>query len=103
MNKIEFSKDAKNDLVDIYRYIKYNLQEPNIANKLIDTIEKEIYKLQESPTIYSIIDDDFIRNLEIRKFKINNYIVFYRFNKDRSIVEIIRIMYARRNWIALLT
>lgn len=31
--KIKFSKEAKNDYLDIIRYIKYNLVEPTIANK----------------------------------------------------------------------
>ena len=44
--KIQFSKDARKDLKDIYIYIKYNLQEPIIAKKLIDKIRKEIYKSQ---------------------------------------------------------
>ena len=38
---VQFSKDAKDDLTDIYSYIKYNLQEPNIANKLIQKIKQE--------------------------------------------------------------
>ena len=37
-----YSKESKQDLVDIKKYIKYNLQEPNIADKLITKIRKEI-------------------------------------------------------------
>ena len=72
MNKytVQFSKDAKDDLTDIYSYIKYNLQEPNIANKLIQKIKQEIHKLKDYPIIYPIISDDFIKTLQLRKFKI---------------------------------
>lgn len=100
--KIQFSKDARNDLIDIYSYIKYNLQEPNIAKKLIEKIKQEIYKLEDSPTMYSIIDDDYIRKLEIRKIKINNYIVFYKVEQEKKMVEIVRIMYERRNWLNII-
>lgn len=100
--KIQFSKDARKDLIDAYSYIKYNLQEPTIAKKLINKIRKEIYKLQDNPTIYAIIKDEIIKKREIRKITVNNYIVFYRVKEDGNIVEIVRIMYARRNWINIL-
>ena len=41
---IEYSKEAKEDLIEIKSYIKYNLQESNIAQKLISKIIKEINK-----------------------------------------------------------
>lgn len=97
---IRYSKEAKQDLINIKKYIKYNLQEPNIANKLITKIKKEIGKLPVDAKIYNIIDDDFIKKLEIRKIIVDNYIVFYRI-KNKTI-EIVRIMYGRRNWIELL-
>ena len=100
--KIHFSKDARKDLKDIYVYIKYSLQEPIIAKKLIDKIRKEIYKLEDNPTVYAIIIDEIIKKVEIRKIKVNNYIVFYKVEEKNRIVEIVRIMYARRNWTKIL-
>ena len=97
---IRYSKESKQDLVDIKKYIKYNLQESNIADKLITKIRKEINKLLDDPEIYQTIDDDFIKRLEIRKILVDNYIVFYRIKN--ATVEIVRIMYGRRNWIKLL-
>ena len=97
---IEYSKEAKQDLIGIKRYIKYNLQEPNTAQKLISKIKMEIDKLKNDPTIYAIIEDELIKKLEIRKLIVNNYIVFYRIKNEN--VQIVRIMYGRRNWINLL-
>ena len=100
---IQFSKDAKDDLTDIYSYIKYNLQEPNIANKLIQKIKQEIHKLKDYPIIYPIISDDFIKTLQLRKFKIKNYFVFYRVNPNNTTIEIVRVIHSRRNWTKLLS
>ena len=97
---IEYSKESKEDLIRIKQYIKYNLQEPETANKLISKIRKSIKTLKENPEIYAIIDDDIIRKLEIRKLIVDNYIIFYRIKNDS--IEIVRIMYGRRNWINLL-
>ena len=100
--KIQFSKDARKDLIDIYSYIKYNLYEATIAKKLINRIKVEIYKLQDNPLIYAIIKDEIIKNKKIRKIKVNNYIVFYKVNESNKIIYIVRIMYARRNWINII-
>ena len=97
---IEYSKESKQDLIGIKQYIKYNLQETETANKLISKIRKEINALKDNPEIYAIIDDDIIKKLEIRKLIVDNYIVFYRI-KDNNI-QMVRIMYGRRNWINLL-
>lgn len=97
---IEYSRESKQDLIEIKRYIKYNLQESEIAQNLIPKIRKEINNLTNNPDIYSIIDDDIIKKLEIRKLIVDNYIVFYKV-KSYSI-QIVRIMYGRRNWINLL-
>ena len=97
---IEYSKKSKEDLIGIKQYIKYNLQEPETASKLISKIRKSIKTLKENPEIYAIIDDDIIRKLEIRKLIVDNYIIFYRIKNDS--IEIVRIMYGRRNWINLL-
>ncbi len=97
---IEYSKEARQDLIDIKRYIKYNLQEPTISQRLISKIKTEIDKLKNDPEIFSIIDDDFIKKLEIRKLIVDNYIVFYRIKTNN--IQIVRVMYGRRNWINLL-
>ncbi len=97
---IEYSMESKQDLIDIKRYIKYNLQEPNTAQKLITKIKKEIDNVKDNPEMYSIVDDDIIKRFEIRKLIVNNYIVFYRINGEN--IQIVRVMYGRRNWITLL-
>ncbi len=97
---IEYSMEAKQDLIDIKRYIKYNLQEPNTAQKLITKIKREIDSLKDNPEMYSVIDDDIIKRFKIRKLVVDNYIVFYRINDEN--IQIVRVMYGRRNWITLL-
>ncbi len=100
--KVEYSKEAKQDLSEIYSYIKYNLQEPNIAKNLISEIRESLNKLKNNPQIYPIIEDGFMKRIEIRKIIVKNYIIFYRVDSKNLSIQIVRIMYARRNWIELL-
>ena len=79
---IEYSKESKEDLAGIKQYIKYYLQEPKTAQKLISKIRNEINNLKHNPEIYGVIDDDLIKKLEIRKLVVDNHIVFYRIKND---------------------
>ena len=39
---ISYSEEAKQDLIEIKSYIKYNLVEPKIAEKIISKIKEKI-------------------------------------------------------------
>ena len=57
-------------------YIKNELEEPSIARKYAELIKKEIESLEYYPQKYAIIDNDNVKDLEIRKMPVKNYIVF---------------------------
>lgn len=97
---IEYSKESNQDLIEIKQYIKYNLQEPEIAQNLISKIRSKINSLRDNPEIYSVITDSIVGKLEVRKLIVDNYIVFYKV--ENKIIQVVRIMYGRRNWIELL-
>lgn len=73
--KIELSIKAKEDIKSIVLYIKNSLNEPSIANKYAKTIKEEIKTLEYFPKKFAIIDDDSIKDLEIRKINIKNYLL----------------------------
>lgn len=91
--KIKFSIEAKNDYLDIIRYIRYNLVEPAIAKKYAKLIKEEIKKLEYNPQKFATIDIEIKNHSDIRKFIIKNYIAFYRINESNKIVSIERILY----------
>ena len=97
--KIELSIKAKEDIKSIVLYIKNNLNEPSIANKYAKTIKEEIKTLEYSPKKFAIIDDDSIKDLEVRKLNIKNYLAFYRVNEKEKVVNVERILYGASNWI----
>lgn len=95
---VQFSNEAKNDFIDIIKYIKYNLQENNLATKLSLKIRENIKLISINPEIHSVIDDEFIKKLELRKSRVDNYLIFYRIIESEKTIQIVRIMYGRRNW-----
>ena len=97
---IVYSEEAKQDLINIKSYIKYNLKEPKIAEELISKIKNEVETLKSNPESFALIDEEYIRRLEMRKIIVENHIIFYIINNNN--VEVVRIMNSRRNWIKLL-
>ena len=97
--KIKLSIKAKGDLKSIVLYIKNHLNEPAIANNYAKIIREEIQNLEYFPQKFAIIDDKSVKDFKIRKLIIKKYIVFYRVNEDKKIVNVERILYSESNWI----
>lgn len=99
---IEITKPAEKDILEIGRYIANELLDPDTAVKVVDKIANEIYKLQEMPFRNAIVNDDKLASQGIRKFILDNYIIFYVTNEEKKKITILRILYKRRDWINIL-
>lgn len=95
--KILYTENAREDLRCIARYISYELQEFNTAKKIIDAILNEIKTLDTFPMRYRLCDYERWRKIGLRCMNVKNYIVFYLPDEEKSVVNIIRIIYQRRD------
>lgn len=96
--KVKLSNQAKEDYKNIIKYIRYDLLEPDIAEKYAELINNEINTLEYNPQKFAIINYDIIKEYKFRKLIIKNYIAFYRVNEDEKIVNIERILYSGADW-----
>ncbi|MCI8396398.1 MAG: type II toxin-antitoxin system RelE/ParE family toxin [Clostridia bacterium] len=83
------------DLRQIINYIKYQLNNPSSAKKLLNEIEKNIEERSYNPTSYKEYKTNRKRKNPYYKINVKNYIIFYTVTND--VMEIRRILYARRN------
>ena len=58
---------------------------------------KSIRSLEEMPMRYRLYDDEPLHSQGVRFFPVDNYLIFYKTNEEESIVNIVRIMYGRRD------
>ena len=100
--KIAVSEPAENDLRDIVRYVSAQLSAPMTALKMIDTIEEAIAGLSDIPKKYPLVSDDRLKAMGYRKLLVKNYIVFFSVDDKSNIVDVERILYARRDWLHIL-
>ena len=100
--KVNISDLAKQDIRDTVSYIEYNLQEPVIAKKTAEAIINAIFTLEDMPARLGLVNDERLAKKQVRGLRIKNFIVFYRINETLKAVEVIRVLYFRRDWAVLL-
>ena len=100
--RVDVSEPAEDDLRDIVRYVSSQLDAPLTALQMIDTIEEAIKGLSKMPQRYPLVNDDRLASMGHRKLMVKNYIVFYSIDEEDKIVDIERILYARRDWLRFL-
>lgn len=88
--KLRISKQAREDLVDVWQYIALDSFEN--ADKFVDMIYDKCTKLASTPEM-GRKRDDLIPGL--RSFPVKRYLIFYRINN--SYVEISRVLSAYRD------
>ena len=100
--QIRITKAASADLEKIAHYIAINLQEPITALKQINRIKAAIISLQAMPERHNIVADKYLAAKGIRIMPIDNYLIFYIADKTAATVNIIRVLYNKREWEVLL-
>lgn len=94
--KIIYSKAAITELRNIYQYIALNLSEPEIAKGQVDRIRKAVYSLDYMPERYVRVYPELL-NKNIRKFTVDNYVIYYEVDNNNKKVMILHILNGRQN------
>ena len=94
---VKYTKDAEQDLQDIYDYILTVLQVPvaaaNQSNRIMDAVDL----LDQMPLRYRLYEHEPWRSQGLRVMPVDNYLVFFLPDEPKGIVWIIRIMYGGRD------
>ena len=84
--KVEITKEALQDMEDIYNYIALELLSPENAMGQYNRIADEILTLDMSPQRYRIMDSEPEKQMELRRMLVDNYSVFYTIRGNKVIV-----------------
>ncbi|HAU32024.1 MAG: Plasmid stabilization system protein [Desulfotomaculum sp. 46_296] len=96
--RIDVSEPAENDLRDIVRYISAQLSASMTALQMMDTVEEAIMGLAIMPQKCPPVTDERLAMRGYRKLFVKNYIVFFTIDEKSKVVDVERILYARRDW-----
>lgn len=100
--QILITRSAATDLWRIIEFVAKQSLEPALAQQLFDRIKNAIMGLDQMPTRYTLVTNDHLAALGIRKLAIDKYLVFYRVSESDKSVYVLRILHGRRDWEQLL-
>ena len=93
---------AEQDLNQIFGYIADVLHEPEAAARLLSSFREAIDSLHTLPFRQRPLKEEPYSALGVRRLFVGNYIVFYSAVEGNATVQILRVLYKRREWQTLL-
>ena len=102
MYQLEFLPIARQDTMDIARYISQELCNPVAAEELADEMINAAGRLMDFPYINAVHQSIKPLKKEYRKLIVKNYIMFCWINEEHKLITIARVIYARRDYEKLL-
>lgn len=96
--KVSIVKQAKEDMRDTFKYIAKDLCEPQVANRIYNSIYLKIVSLETMPNRNSLIDDEPYKARGVRMLLAENYRIFYIVDENDESVKVLRVIYNRREW-----
>ena len=98
MYKLEVLPVAKEDMVEIVRYISRDLKDPAAAHTLSDAL----FAAMESVTEFPYANPAYVPirplRFEYRKLMVKNYLMLYRVDEQKKTVTVSRVIYAKRDY-----
>lgn len=99
---VRHAEPAEDDLVDLLRYVAVELEEPSVALRLLEAMDRAIESLAVMPHRCPPVDDEYLAEMGYRKLHIKNYLAFFTIDEETKTVYVERILYARRDWLHIL-
>ena len=92
---VQYGEEFLQDLQGIKAYISTVLQEPRIAEKLVDRIMDAADSLDQMPERHRLYEKG--KHPGIRTMPVGNYVVLYQLEQSAELVKIVRVIYGGRD------
>ncbi len=91
-------EEAYDQLDQIFSYVAKVLKEPQIADNLLDELEKGIYSLDTFPEKGSLRKVGVYANSGYRQLFVKNYTIIYRIDHTIDTVYVVAVVYSRSQY-----
>ncbi len=99
---VDVTEPAKQDVLDIARYISAELGVPKAAFDMVDKLGEGMQSLETNPKRHALVRDDRLAAKGYRMLPVKNYLIFYKVDEQARLVDVVRILHGRRDWVSLL-
>ena len=100
--KVRLTQQAGEQIQQTVAYISHSLQEPVIARRWSNCLEKEIRSLKQHPARYPLTSEEPWRSYGIRKMIVKNFFVYYWIDETEEQVAVTAVVYGRRDQVTAL-
>ena len=95
--KIKVTRQAKEHLAIVREYIATELKESIIAKRILELLKSEMMSLQTMPYRVKLIGEQPWCELGFRRIRVKNYYVYFCVDESRKEVQILAVIYVRRD------
>ncbi len=93
----ELTETAESDIDTTYEYIAETLGNPDAASDLAEELEVQIDKICKRPETGKLVENDYLRRNDVRRFLVKNYIAYYIVDDENEKIVILRFVYSGRD------
>ena len=94
---VKVTVQAQNQIQEIAQYIATELQAPDAALHLLDTLEFEISSLSAFPQRIALTEEEPWHSYGIHKMPVKNFLVYFWIDENACKVQITAVVYGRRD------
>lgn len=91
------TKEAADDIEEIYSYISDTLHEKNTADEYVKILRKSIKSLDQMPLRHKLLDSDPFRSFRLRRMPVKSFFIYYSVDEENSTVYIRGVIYSHRD------
>lgn len=94
---VKITKQAHRQIREIVSYIRFTLQAPETAIKMLDTLEQAISSLDRFPNRAPLVEEEPWHSQGIHKLVVKNYLVYFWVNESMKRVQVFGVIYGRKD------
>ena len=95
---VNLSDKANKDTDEIFEYISTVLCEKEAAVNMINLLQESILSLDEMPGRYRLYENELWKKRGVHIMPVKKYLVFYLIDDETKTVNVIRVIYASRDY-----
>ena len=95
--RIRITRQARDHLKEIRRYIEQELLYPQAAKNTIAAIKEEMQSLKKMPARIHLTPEQPWHDQGVRRDRMKNYYIYFWIDEEQKKVQIIGVIYVRRD------
>ena len=94
---IRITRQARDHLREIKKYLTEELLAPDAARNTIATLKKEVLTLTKMPSRIKLTEEELWRSEGIHRMRVKNYYVYFWIDEKKRTVQITSVIYVARD------